>query len=58
MWWPEDRSWCVATEIDFSWTYIGGTEFLVEELLTLSALEIMRVEISDGVTWDADQINR
>ncbi len=20
LWWPEDRSWCVATEIDFGWT--------------------------------------
>jgi hypothetical protein len=24
--WPEDRAWCVATEIDFAWTYIGGGE--------------------------------
>jgi hypothetical protein len=25
LWWPEDRAWCVATEIDFAWTYIGGS---------------------------------
>lgn len=58
LWWPEDRSWCVATEIDFSWTYVGGTESLVDDLLAASALEVMRAEISDGVTWDSDHLNR
>jgi hypothetical protein len=23
-WWPEDRAWCVATEIDLPYTYVGG----------------------------------
>ncbi|MCL6647785.1 MAG: hypothetical protein K6U89_05580 [Chloroflexi bacterium] len=22
LWWPADRSWCVATEVDFAWTYV------------------------------------
>ena len=26
LWWPEDRTWFVATEIDFAWTYVGGSE--------------------------------
>ncbi len=25
LWWPEDRSWCVATEIYSICTYVGGT---------------------------------
>jgi hypothetical protein len=24
LWWPEDRSWCVATDIDLMTTYIRG----------------------------------
>lgn len=33
LWWPEDRAWCVATEIDFAWTYIGGSAACVQEIL-------------------------
>ena len=24
LWWPADQAWCVAAEIDFAWTYVGG----------------------------------
>jgi hypothetical protein len=33
LWWPADRAWIVATEIDFAWTYVGGASSLVGELL-------------------------
>ena len=33
IWWPDDRAWCVATEIDADFTLIGGTRALIEELL-------------------------
>lgn len=26
--WPADRAWFVATEIDFEWTFVAGTEDL------------------------------
>lgn len=26
LWWSDDRKWCVATEIDYCWTYVGGSE--------------------------------
>jgi hypothetical protein len=58
LWWPEDRAWCVATEIDFSWTYLGGTESLIDEVLSHPSLEAMRAEIAHGVTWDSDHLNR
>jgi len=31
--WPSDRSWVLATEIDFDSTLVGGTAQLAEELL-------------------------
>jgi hypothetical protein len=33
LWWPDDRSWCVATEIDLTSTYLGGSAALVRDLL-------------------------
>jgi hypothetical protein len=32
LWWPEDRAWVVATEVDFRWTYVGGREAVVDAL--------------------------
>ena len=37
--WPDDRSWCLATEIDSEVTYIGGSEELVASILAAPGLE-------------------
>lgn len=50
LWWPDDRAWCVATEIDFSSTYIGGSDALVEKLRHDVRLEAIRVDPTDRVT--------
>lgn len=55
--WPEDRSWCVHTEIDFNTTYIAGTQALVDDLLACEALEAFQVDPSDGVSYAADTVN-
>lgn len=39
LWWPEDRAWVAATEIDASSTYVGGSEGLVREILNSDGLE-------------------
>lgn len=33
LWWPADQAWCVATEIDLPWTYVGGSEALIAGVL-------------------------
>ena len=33
MWWPKDRAWCVASEIDLPWTYVGASASIVADLL-------------------------
>ena len=43
-WWPDDRAWSVATEIDHDYTIVGGTEELVEALLARAGLETLRVQ--------------
>jgi hypothetical protein len=39
LWWPEDRSWCVATEIDLPWSYVGGTAQVASAVLGEPRLE-------------------
>ena len=56
IWWPDDRKWCVATEIDFAWTYVGGSEALLETLIQHS-LEGVPTRIDHAVTYEADRLN-
>ncbi len=63
LWWPSDRTWCVASEIDLQWTYVGGSAELIDRVLlddrmeTLSAApgDLAALEI-DG--WLGDLIER
>lgn len=57
LWWPEDRAWCVATEVDLMTTYVGGSHACVRQLLDDPWLEAAAVEPSDGIAYDGDAIN-
>lgn len=52
LWWPDDRAWCVATEIDFMTTYVGGTAKAIDAITRSPHLESTRVEASDDVSVD------
>ena len=39
LFWPSDRSWCVASEIDLYWTYVGGSEAMVDQVLASADIE-------------------
>ena len=39
--WPADRAWCLATEIDFRWTYTGGSSRLIADLLADERIEAL-----------------
>lgn len=41
LFWPEDHAWCVATEIDYDCTYVGGSDQLIHELLNHPDLEVL-----------------
>jgi hypothetical protein len=49
LWWPADHAWCVATEIDFAWTYVGGPRACVDALLADPRVEA--VETSAAARW-------
>jgi hypothetical protein len=57
LWWPDDRAWCVASEIDFPYTYVGGTSELIEKILHHPALEALPAKVADGITATSDTIN-
>lgn len=57
VWWPDDRSWCVASEIDLLTTYVAGSASCVDRLINAPELEVMPVAVDDRVDADADAVN-
>lgn len=57
IWWPQDRAWCVATEVDLMWTYIGGTFGAIQEVLADNRLEAWNSTLDDRVDIQGDLIN-
>jgi len=57
IWWPEDRTWCVATEVDMMWTYVGGTECCIDKILMDARLEALRAAPDDRADIYGDEIN-
>ena len=49
LWWPADQAWCVATEIDFAWTYVGGARDCIAAVLADPRLEA--VETNALADW-------
>lgn len=57
LWWPDDQSWCVATDIDLDSTYLGASQACIQELAANSELEVMPLSATAGVTADSDTLN-
>jgi hypothetical protein len=57
LWWPDDRAWFVATNIDLMTTYVGGSAACIADLLAADGLEVAAVPADQRVTWDADTVN-
>lgn len=58
LFWPTDRTWCVASEIDFDSTLVGGTNQLIEAILETPTLDAWPVGPDDSLAYDADHINK
>ncbi|NAZ86331.1 hypothetical protein [Kineococcus indalonis] len=55
--WPLDRSWCLASEIDFDSTLIGGSAELIKAVLAAPGLEAWQVTEDDDLGLFADTLN-
>lgn len=57
LFWPADRAWCVATEVDFDSTLVGGSTDLIDAVLRSPDLETWPIRPDDSLASDADLIN-
>ena len=55
--WPADRAWCVASEIDFDSTLVGGSEKLITTLVEDPPLGAWQARPADSLAFDADLVN-
>ena len=51
IWWPEDRAWCVASDIDTQDTIVGGSRACIDALLGNPDLETLPTVLTDVVDW-------
>ena len=54
VWWPADRAWFVSTEIDFEWTFVAGTDELVDRLIDDDRLEVARTAFDAAANQAAE----
>lgn len=57
LFWPQDRAWCVATEIDFDSTLVAGSASLIDRILVAPGLDAWPVDPTDSLAYDADNLN-
>lgn len=57
LWWPDDRAWCVTTEIDLNTTYVGCNAACRDEILALPEFEALPIDSATGITWRSDLLN-
>jgi hypothetical protein len=57
MWWPADRAWFVASEIDFDSTLVAGSTELRDALLSSKALEAFEVQPDGILSLNGDTVN-
>ncbi|GAA1655195.1 hypothetical protein [Actinoplanes couchii] len=57
LWWPDDRAWCVATDIDLMSTYIGASAACIAEILAAPGLETWPARPDDPITYAGDTLN-
>lgn len=42
-WWPSDRSWCLCSDYDLNFTFVGGSKNLISSVLNNATLEALKV---------------
>ena len=57
IWWPQDRAWCITTDVDLFDTFVGGSEECIEAVLRNPDLEALATTLDAGISLDGDTIN-
>jgi hypothetical protein len=56
-WWPEDRTWCLCTDTDFSWSYLAASRSCVEAVLRSSVMDAVETALDNPARSGMDVIN-
>jgi hypothetical protein len=57
LWWPADRAWCVATDVDLPWTYVGGPRGLIDAIRADRRIEALPASPGDPVSRVAEWVS-
>ena len=57
LWWPADRAWCVATDIDQMSSYVGGSARCIADLLAAAGVEAAPASADQSTSWTSDTRN-
>jgi hypothetical protein len=57
LWWPDDRAWLVATEVDLHSTYVGCSELCADVIVSDQRLEALPIEPTAGISFASDDVN-
>jgi hypothetical protein len=57
LWWPDDHAWCVASEIDHPYSYVGGSQGLIDAIVDHPAIEALPAKVTDGIVYSSDTVN-
>ena len=57
IWWPDDRAWCVATDIDLVDTYVGGSQECIDAVLNHPDLEALPSTLDARLDIGGDTLN-
>jgi hypothetical protein len=49
LWWPDDRAWCVASELDIFSTYLGATPEAVHDLIAHPDIEVLECTADERI---------
>jgi hypothetical protein len=55
LWWPDDRAWCVASDIDLLHTYVAGSKELIADLIGHREIGASPATVEDGIGQNATE---
>jgi hypothetical protein len=57
LWWPKDKAWCLVTDVDFGWVYVGGSKVCIDDILAAHGIEALPTEPAHRVGITSDLVN-
>ena len=56
-WWPDDKAWCLVTDIDDEWAYVSGSAACIEDLVAVPVLDAYVTKAENPAWPGMDTVN-